>query len=178
MNNAVMLWICSTCGCSFHLAYDDTLPGDQRVLTVITQGEAELIHIQRRQAGINCNPNPVPPAHMCKDHAQLGYTTARYNQVFAESQTVDTARSVYHDLREAQIKNASGSIFDQVIQIAGNESLERTIWGEVFNAIPATFDASRVLIIIGNNLGLSATDMTSMQTAIINKLGAGRVKFE
>lgn len=94
-NNSIQLWSPDTCGCVIHLAYDDTLPPEQRVLTPVTEEEAEAIVDARRQAGEKgINPNRQPPAKLCAAHAHLGHTPARLKQVKSENDSKNIAFGV------------------------------------------------------------------------------------
>ena len=71
--NSIQLWSPDTCGCVIHTAYDDTLPPSERVLSYVTEEEAEVIVHARRKAGEkNINPKRQPPAILCPAHAAIG----------------------------------------------------------------------------------------------------------
>jgi len=97
--NAIQLWSPDTCDCVIHLAYDDTIPPEQRTFTAVTEEEAEGIVSARRllkESGIN--QNRQPPAKLCLPHAHLGHTPARFQQVTSENQLKNKAFSAAQEV--------------------------------------------------------------------------------
>ena len=129
-DNAILLWRPDTCGCVIHLAYDDTLPLEQRVCTPVTEDEAEAIVDGRRKMGDkDINPNRQPPAKLCPDHASLGYTKARYDQMLEENHrkrlAFAYAKEVMPDLKLEDYKWSFDKNRNLVAGIAGIDAVKK-----------------------------------------------------
>ncbi len=130
-NNAIQLWSPDTCECVIHLAYDDTLPPDQRTFTPVTEEEAEVIVGARRakkEPGIN--PSRQPPAKLCAAHAALGHTKARHDQVCLENanknRAFGKAQEVMDDLKYGEFRwsfDANRALQIRIDRAAGSQKV-------------------------------------------------------
>jgi len=149
-NNAIQLWSPDTCDCMIHLAYDDTLPPDQRVFSYVTRDEAEAIIQARRNAGEqNINRNPQPPARSCPAHLAHGFTAVLLDKVRGENQR----------------KNMALALAQNVVNTL---SFANYSW---------SFDSSRVLQVRFMNISVTLQKKNQIQSACDIQFGPGLIQI-